>query len=151
MATDDEPIRIFITHLCRVDEEYGRVLEYLDGVRRLQYQLVSEPTAPMAATREMQRDLWRSQIQAAEVVVALSTQFDADPEAIEFQARFAKTAGKPVLLMRRFGSVLPAPVPLMRHADQAVDWNERALSDALKRHARGDSQARWDTIDFTLD
>ena len=78
-------------------------------------------------------------------------EFHVNAEAVEFQVRFAKSAGKPVLLMRRFGSVLPAPVPLARQADQSVDWNERALSDALRRHGRGDSQARWDTIDFTLD
>ena len=151
MASDTEPLRIYITHLCRVDEEYGRVLEYLDGARRLQYRLVSAPGETPSASREAQRDLWRNQIQAAEVVVALSAQFDADAEAVEFQVRFAKSAGKPVLLMRRFGSVLPSPVPLARQADQAVDWNERALSDALRRHGRGDSQARWDTIDFKLD
>jgi hypothetical protein len=151
MSTQDSPIQIYISHRFAADEEYARVLEYLDGSRRFNYRLVSNPTVVPAAGRENARDIWRQQILAAEVVVALTAHADGDAEGLDFQVRFAKSAGKPVLLMRRFASVLAPPLTLVRQAADVVDWNERSLVDALRRQARGDSGARWDTVEFTLD
>lgn len=151
MSTTDQPIQLYICHVFRADEEYLRVLEYLDDARRFAYHVVSDPVAPRTGGREADRDRWRAQIQAAEVVIAPSALADVDAEAMEFQVRFARSAGKPVLVMRRFGSVLAPPLTLSRQAAAVVDWNERTLVDAIRRQARGESGARWDTIDFTLD
>jgi hypothetical protein len=151
MSTTEAQIQLYICHAFRADEDYVRVLEYLDGARRLAYRLVSDPMAPHVGGRETEREVWRTQIQNAEIVVAPSALADAESEAVDFQVRFARSAGKPVLVMRRFGSVLPPPLPLSRQAAAVVDWNERSLADALRHHARGDTGSRWDTIDFTLD
>ncbi len=151
MSVSDHPIRIYVSHRFVADEEYLRVQEYLDGTRRFYYQLTSDPSAPVLGGREGQRDVWRQQIQASEVALMLSAHADVDPESIEFQVRFAKSAAKPVLLMRRFGSVLPPPTALSRQATALVDWNERAIVNALRLYGRQESTARWDTIDFTLD
>jgi hypothetical protein len=36
-------------------------------------------------------------------------------------------------------------------ADEIVDWDGRALVDAIKRQARHEATNRWDTIEFKLD
>jgi hypothetical protein len=32
-----------------------------------------------------------------------------------------------------------------------VEWNERALVDAIRHHARHEDTARWDVVEFKLD
>ncbi len=145
----DVPLRIYVSHRFAADEEYLRVLEYLDGARRLLYQLVSAPDACPPEGREGQREAWRRQIQAAEVVILLAAHFDLDPEAVAFQARFAATAAKPLLVLRRFGSVLEPLPTLTRGAHAVLDWNARSLADALRRFGRQQEARRWDTIEFT--
>jgi hypothetical protein len=151
MTGTTEPIRIYVSHGFRVDEDYLRALDYLGGARRLSCRFVSSADALGSVGREAEREAWRVQIQAAEVVVLLTSHYDADPEGVAFQLRFAQSAGKPVVVVRRFGSVVESPLVLMRAAQSVVDWNERALVDAVRRAARGDAAPRWDTIDFTLD
>jgi len=36
-------------------------------------------------------------------------------------------------------------------ADERIDWDGRALIDALRRQARHEDTQRWDTIDFKPD
>ena len=68
---------------------------------------------------------------------------------IEFQANFAKSAKKPLVLLKNFGLEIPVPATLKAIADDVIDWNERSLVDALRRHARHENTTRWDSIDYT--
>ena len=36
-------------------------------------------------------------------------------------------------------------------ADDLVDWDERGLADAIRRLARAENTARYDTIEFKLE
>jgi hypothetical protein len=49
------------------------------------------------------------------------------------------------------GSQLALPKTITDLADEIVDWDERALVDALRRQARHEDTTRWDTIEFKLD
>ena len=35
--------------------------------------------------------------------------------------------------------------------NEVIDWDERALVDAIRRQARHEETTRWDTIEFKLD
>ena len=51
--------------------------------------------------------------------------------------------------MKPFGArQVPKPLDL---ANEVVDWDERALVDAIRRQARHEETTRWDTIEFKLD
>ena len=43
------------------------------------------------------------------------------------------------------------PVQLEALGDEIIEWNERSIADAIRRQARHEDTARWDTIDFKLD
>jgi hypothetical protein len=45
--------------------------------------------------------------------------------------------------------VLPKEITSL--SDQIVDWDGRALVDAVKAQARHEESNRWDTIEFKLD
>ena len=52
-------------------------------------------------------------------------------------------------------SIMRKQVDTVNHksnlADEVVDWDERALVDAIKRQARHEDTTRWDTIEFKMD
>ena len=145
------PIRLFITHLWETDDDYLRVFEYLESSRNFFYRNFSAPERRPAGDREAQKQELRAQISPAEAVVALSGLFERDQDLLTFQLLYARASQKAVVLLKPFGSGKAVPKALADLADEVVDWDERALIDAIRRHARHEDTTRWDTIEFKLD
>ena len=93
----------------------------------------------------------RRQIAQAECVIALSALYRQQSELMLFQLTFAKASDKPVILMRPFGANQVLSKEITSLSDQIVDWDGRALVDAVKAQARHEESNRWDTIEFKLD
>ena len=55
------------------------------------------------------------------------------------------------MLLACFGTAGGLPPTLAAQADETVEWNERAMVDALRRQGRHEQTRRWETIDFKLD
>jgi hypothetical protein len=151
MVTQQNPVRVFVGHAWSVDADYLRVFEFLESARRFYYANSGDPERRPAGGREAEREELRRQIAPAEIVVLCTGHHLAAPEVVEFEALFAKSAGKPVLLLPAFGAAGTIPAALRDMVDEAVEWNERALRDAICRLARGEAVARWDTVEFKLD
>ena len=98
----------------------------------------------------MREDL-RRQISPVEGVIALSSLFDTHRELLVFQLLYSQANHKPVILMKPFGTGKEVPKEILDLANEVVDWDERALVDALRRQARHEETTRWDTIEFKLD
>ena len=145
------PIRLFVTHLWEPADDYLRVFEYLESSRNFFYKNFSLPDGRPAGDREVLRQALRAQISPVEVVVGLSSLFDQDQDLITFQLLYAQASQKPVVLLKPFGSGKAVPKALAELADEVVDWDERALIDAIRRQARHEDTTRWDTIEFKLD
>jgi hypothetical protein len=150
-VSQQDPIRVFVGHVWGVDDDYLRVFEYLTSARNFYYTNTSAPEAKPTGGAEAEREELRRQINAAEVVLLPAAHHARAGLLTEFQANFAKSAKKPVLVLRTFGRAAAVPASLSSIADEILDWNERAMVDALRRHARHEDPARWDTIDFSLD
>jgi hypothetical protein len=58
---------------------------------------------------------------------------------------------KPVIALETFGVKQKLPVQIEALSDERIEWNERELADAIRRQARHEDTARWDTIEFKLD
>lgn len=145
------PIRLFVTHLWEPADDYLRVFEYLESSRNFFYKNFSVPEQRPAGDREALRQALRAQISPVEVVVGLSSLFKQDQDLVTFQLLYAKASSKPVVLIKPFGSGKAVPKALSDLADEVVDWDERALVDAIRRQARHEDTTRWDTIEFKLD
>ena len=108
-------------------------------------------TCGPAGDKEALREDLRRQIAPAEAVIALSSLYDAHKDLLTFQLLYAQASKKPVILMKPFGSNKAAPKAILDLASDVVEWDERALVDAIRLHARHEKTGRWDTIEFKLD
>lgn len=145
------PIRLYVTHLWENSDDYLRVFEYLESSRNFFYRNYSKPELRPQGDKEAQKEEWRRQIAPVEAVIGLSALHGVSQDLLTFQLLYAQASQKPVVLMKPFGSRQPIPKALSDLADEIVDWDERALVDAIKRQARHEDTTRWDTIEFKMD
>jgi len=146
-----DPIRLFVTHLWEPGDEYLRVFEYLESSRNFFYRNYSAPEKRPSGDKEAAKEELRRQIAPVEAVIGLSSLFDRDRDLLTFQLLYGQASQKPVVLLKPFGSQKPVPKELADLADEIVEWDERALVDAVRRQARHEDTTRWDTIEFKLD
>ena len=145
------PIRLFVTHVWQDNDDYLRVFEYLESAKNFFYRNYSTPDHPAPAEKEAQREDLRRQMAPVEAVVAIPSLLQTHRDMFTFELLFAQASQKPVILMKPFGSHVELPKAITDLVDEIVDWDERALVDAIRRQARHEDTTRWDTIEFKLD
>ena len=145
------PVRLFVTHAWETSDDYLRVFEYLESSRNFFYRNYSTPEQRPGGDKEALREDLRRQISPVEGVIALSSLFDTHRELLVFQLLYSQANHKPVILMKPFGTGKEVPKEILDLANEVVDWDERALVDAVRRQARHEETTRWDTIEFKLD
>jgi len=145
------PLRLFVTHAWETSDDYLRVFEYLESARNFFYRNYSTPDRPPSGDKEAQREDLRQQIAPAEAVIALSSLVHSHAELCTFELLFAQASKKPVILLKPFGAHRHASKAILDLATEVVEWDERALVDAIRRQARHEETTRWDTIEFKLD
>jgi hypothetical protein len=145
------PVRLFVTHVWENSDDYLRVFEYLESARNFFYRNYSTPENRPSGDKEALKEDLRRQIAPVEAVIALSSLFQAHQDLFTFQLLYAQASDKPVILMKPFGSRKDVPKSVLDLANEVVDWDERALVDAIRRQARHEDTTRWDTIEFKLD
>lgn len=146
-----DPVRLFVTHVWEDSDDYLRVFEYLESAKNFFYRNYSTPDHRPGGDREALREDLRRQIAPVEAVVGLSSLYQTHQDIFTFQLLFAQASQKPVILMKPFGSQAGVPQAITDLADEIVDWDERALVDAIRRQARHEDTTRWDTIEFKLE
>jgi hypothetical protein len=150
--SQNNPIRLFVTHAWDTSDEYLRIFEYLESSRNFFYKNLSAPDkAPKSGGMEADREELRRQIAQAECVIALPGMYRQQSDLLQFELTFAKASDKPVILMKPFGANAVLPKAITDFSDQVVDWDGRALVDAIKTQARHEESNRWDTIEFKLE
>jgi hypothetical protein len=149
--SQENPIRLFVTHLWEAADDYLRVFEYLESARNFYYRSFSVPDQRPAGDKEALKESLRSQIKPTEAVIALTSLYDHDRDLLTFQLLYGQACQKPVILLKRFGEPGPVPKTLIDLASEVVEWDERALVDAVRRLARHEDTTRWDVIEFKLD
>jgi hypothetical protein len=145
------PIQLFVTHGWDNSDDYLRVFEYLESSNNFFYKNCSTPDHMPPGDMEVLRENLRKQIAPAEVVIALPSLAASQRDLLQFQMVFAQACNKPVVVMKNFGSDAPVPKVIADLADEIVDWDGRALVDAIKRQGRHEETNRWETIEFKLD
>jgi len=145
------PLRLFVTHAWETSDDYLRVFEYLESARNFFYRNYSSPEQRPEGDKEAQRENLRRQIAPVEAVIALSSLFETHQDLLTFELLYAQANHKPVILMKPFGTRGEVPKAILDLANEVVEWDERALVDAIRRQARHEETTRWDTIEFKLD
>ena len=146
--SQDNPIRIYATHLWEEDDDFLRLFEYLTDVDSFFYVNLSEPgNKPGGGDREAEQAEFRRQMGPAEVVMVLSTQYVTNTGLIIYQMDLAKAMKKPIIAVEPFGpeNILK---PVKDKADEIVPWYNRSMVDSIRHLGRGDLTSRYEVIDF---
>ena len=149
--SQQNPIRVYVTHDWQESDDYLRVFEYLESARGFFYQNHAKPHVSRGANPEAERENLRAQIAGSEVVIALASLYRKASAQITFQLTFAQASRKPVLWLQTFGLKETLSQHLTGLISAEINWDERAMVDAIRRHARGDNTGRWDVVEFKLD
>jgi hypothetical protein len=148
-VSESNPIRIFVTHAFQESDDYLRVFEFLESVDRFYYVNVSKPeNVPQSGGIDAIKQELVDQIKQSEAVIALSSVYSEKESLARFELDVADANQKPVIALRPFGHVSETPQNLVTRAKENIEWNDREMVDAVRRQARGEDTARWETIDF---
>lgn len=147
--SEQNPIRVFVTHAFSESDDYLRIFEFLECVDRFYYLNVSKPEeAPTSGGMDEVKDVLIQQIKAAEAVFVLPSLYEAQPDLVNFMMDGADAGGTPMIVIRPYGKVSETPQALVDRTNEHIEWNAREMVDAVRRQARSEDTARWDTVDF---
>lgn len=147
--SEQNPIRVFVSHLFREDADYLRVFEFLEGVDRFFYLNTAKPEdMPQSGGLNAIKDAYIQQIKQAEALIVLPEHFVDNGDLVNYQMDVADANSKPVIVIRPFGGMQSVPPALEKRAKEVIEWNDREIANALKRQARHEDTAKWDVIDF---
>ncbi len=148
-VSEENPIRVFVTHNFRETSDYLRVFEFIESVDRFFYLNTSKPeSVPESGGVEAIKDELIVQIKECEAVIVLASLYMEQHELVSYQMDVADANEKPMIAIRPFGGMLESPEDLVGRVNEHIEWNNREMVDALKRQARLEDTARWDVIDF---
>jgi hypothetical protein len=149
--SEKNPFKLFVTHEFAESEDYLRVFEYLESREHFYYVNCSRPDGrPDPAESEAVQEELRTQIRQAELVIC-PVGVHKDPALVSFQLDVAQAFSLPVLAIKSFGGMMEMSAALRDAAIGTVDWNDREMTDAIRRIARGEDTSTWDVIDFDPD
>jgi hypothetical protein len=146
--SQNNPIRLFITHAWDTSDDYLRIFEYRERPKLL----LQEPVCARQGAgggKDADREELRRQMAQAECVIALPGLY-AKTATVSIRAHFRQGVGQAVISCGPSGERRAAE-EITSLSDQIVDWDGRALVDSVKAQARHEESNRWDTIEFKLD
>lgn len=149
--SEQNPIRVYVTHTFASNPDYHRVFEYLESSPNFFYVNCSDPDNPPAVPgKESLKDAFRGQIKDAEVVIVLASMFATDEFWVSYQMDAAQAMQLPIVAIEPFGGRGSVAAEISRRAAETVGWNGREIVDAVRRQARHEDTQRWETIEFKL-
>lgn len=149
--SEDNPIRVFVTHVFSNHPDYHRVFEYFESTSNFFYSNCSKPDdIPTSGGQEAIKESLLEQIRGAEIVVIVSSMFSENQDLITFQMDAAQAADLPLIALEPFGGTGSVPAEVQARAAEVVGWNERLMVDTIRREARHEDTQRWDVIEFDM-
>ena len=149
--SEDNPIRIFVTHTFADHPDYARVFEYLESASSFFYKNCSDPSiTPAPGGKETLRAELHKQIKAAEIVLLPAGMYAEHMEWLNYQMAAAKELNVPIVALEPFGGVEDIHAYIAGQVNGTVGWNERLIIDAIKKYARGEDTTRFETIEFEM-
>ena len=139
--SEDNPIRIFVTHTFSDHPDHARVFEYLESATNFFYKNCSDPSKiPGSGDADALRKELRRQIESAEIVLIPAGMYDEHYDSLKFQMATAKEGGVPIVALELFGGVGEA------HRDVGV-----VPASGVGRHVGRGGDDRRDRVEDHLD
>lgn len=126
--------RLFISHAWKYGERYKRAVRFLNEAPNFSWTNYSVPEddsfTGMNATELT--EAMRKQIRPVQCVIIVSGMYVNHSEWIQFEMDFAKSLGKPILGIRRWGEER-TPQSVVNCANEMVNWNSNSIVSAIRR------------------
>lgn len=149
--SEQNPIRLFVTHMFGEHPDYSRVFDYLESSSNFFYVNCSNTDdIPATGGRDAMKSRLLEQIRAAEVVIVVGSMYSENRDLIDFQLTAAEASGLPIIGLEPFGGTAGMPESVAARCSEVLGWNERLIVDALRREARHEETTRWDVIEFDM-
>lgn len=150
--SEQDPFRVFVAHEFAEHAEYSRVFEYLESRDTFFYLNQSRPDElEEGASADAMQEAVREQMKNAEVLVVPAGMLHATPGLVDFQMKVAQAFKLPIVLIQPFGQTISIPREALEAAADVVEWNDRTITDAIRKAARGEDTAKWDVIEFDME
>ena len=147
--SENNPIKVFVTHSFDETDGYLRVFEFLESVERFFYLNVSKPeNLPETGGIDAIKDELIQQIKQSETVLVVADAFDRHPDMVKFMLDVAEANNIGIIAIKPFGGIAETAPEIAERAQEHVEWNDRELVDAIKRQARNEDTSRWEVVDF---
>jgi len=147
--SENNPIRVFVTHVFEESDDYLRVFEFLESVDRFYYINVSKPeNIPTERGVEGIKTELIQQIKAAEVLVVTANIYDKEKEMVCYMMDVAEANNIKMIAIRPFGGMTETAPSIVERVSEHLEWNAREMADAISRQGHGEDTARWEVIDF---
>lgn len=147
--SENNPIKVFVTHVFQQTDDYLRVFEFLESVDRFYYLNTAKPeNAPKEGGLDAVKDELIQQIKEAEAFVVVADVYGLQPDLTSYMMDVAEANGIGMVAIKPFGGMAETAPEVAERVQEHIEWNNRELVDAIKRQGRGEDTARWEVIDF---
>jgi hypothetical protein len=124
--------RLFISHAWDYNDDYYRLIKYLDEAPNFIYSNYSVPEHdPAEGSLE---EALRRQIRPVEVVLILAGMYVNSSDWIQFEMDFAASLSKPMVGIRPWGAQR-VPQAVQDAVTEMVGWHTASIVSAIRRNA----------------
>ncbi len=127
------PYRIFISHAWDYSDDYHRVVQFLDEAPCFKWENFSVPEHNPVADDDIPYEL-RNKMRKCDAFLIIAGMYAAHREWIDFEMRFARRIGRPIIGIRKWASQR-LPLAIQNNAREVVGWNRASVVGAIRRHA----------------
>ena len=126
--------RLFISHAWKYSDRYKRAVQFLNEANNFSWvnYSVPEDDAFDRMSAAGLTEAMRRQIRPVQCVVIVSGMYVNHSEWIQFEMDFAKSLGKPILGIKRWGEQR-TPQNVVNCAVEMVAWNSVSIVGAIRR------------------
>jgi aryl-alcohol dehydrogenase-like predicted oxidoreductase len=105
-VSEENPIKVFVTHAFEESDDYLRVFEFLESVDRFYYLNVAKPeNMPSEGGLEAIKDELIQQIKAAEAFVVVQDVYARKADLVNYMMDVAEANGIGMVAIKPFGGV----------------------------------------------
>jgi hypothetical protein len=121
--------RIFVSHAWQYNEEYYRLIQYLDSAPNFSYANYSVPEHDPLAGGDVLGQNLRNQMIPVQVVLILAGVYATHSDWIQYEIDLAQQFGKPIVGIRPWGAERISSV-VQKAAVEMVGWNTDSIVSA---------------------
>ena len=130
---------IFISHAWKKDEEFERVLKFLNASEHFKYTNFGCPFEDAQEvhkhTEEELSKTLEDQIVQSQIVIIASGMYSAHSKWIQKEIDIAKKFNRPIIVIKPWGNKF-TPMAVTNITRELLDWDTASILEAIRKNCR---------------